>query len=126
MELWKRLQIVLSSFGVKSFFYDHNNKKNKKKSRGLRLEFSDISTMHAFDLFIAILQFFKKEGIAFSFSAAFNKAVGTKNVRDVLEGIFSEELFFNQIYQDLQQFHKRARRSFLYSPEPVIASRSFK
>jgi uncharacterized protein YbbC (DUF1343 family) len=125
-DVWKRLQIVLSSFEIKSYFYNHNNKKNKKKSSGLQLEFSNISDVHAFDLFIAILQFFKKEEITFSFSAAFNKAVGTKNVRDVLEDTLSEKVFFNQISQDLQQFHKRARRSFLYSPEPVIVSRSFK
>lgn len=119
-DVWKRLQLVLSSFGVKSFTYHHTNKKNKKMSRGLRLKFSTISELHAFELLIAVLQFFKKEAISFSFSAAFNKAVGTPQVQEVIAGTLSEKLFFNQVTKDLQQFHRRARRSFFYSPVPVI------
>lgn len=120
--VWKRLQTLLDSFGVKSFLYTH--KKKKRTSKGLRLEFSDIHNLHAFDLFIALLQFFKKEGISLSFSAAFNKAVGTKNVQDLLQGTISEKLFFNEISQDLQRFHKRARNSFFYSPLPGVTSRA--
>jgi uncharacterized protein YbbC (DUF1343 family) len=123
-EVWNRLQLLLSSFGIKSFHYHHINPKNKRASRGLRLEFSDINDLHAFELFITILQFFKNEKITFSFSAAFNKAVGTKNVQELIAGTLSERLFFKQTHNDLQKFHKRARRSFFYQPVPVVACKS--
>jgi uncharacterized protein YbbC (DUF1343 family) len=119
-EVWQRLQAVLSSFGVKGVPYHHINKKNKRSSKGLRLEFSAMSDVRSFELFIAILQFFKKENIPFSFSAAFNKAVGTKDVQEVIAGTLSETEFFNRIARDLQQFHKRARSSFFYQVEPVV------
>src|SRR4030095_5066859 len=80
--VWRRLQKVISAYGVKSFMYYHHNN-NKRMSKGLRLEFSAISDMQSFKLLIAVLKFFKKENISFSFSASFNKAVGTKQVHDV-------------------------------------------
>lgn len=123
-DVWERLQTILSSFGVQSFPYHHINTKNKKKNRGLRLEFSDINDLHAFELFITILQFFKKEKITFSFSAAFNKAVGTKDVQELIAGNVSERQFFRHIHKDLQRFHRRAQSSFFYQPAPVIACKS--
>ena len=123
-EVWERLQTILSSFGVQSFAYHHVNAKTKKKSRGLRLEFSDVNNLHAFELFITILQFFKKEKINFSFSASFNKAVGTPKVQDMIAGKISERSFFQQIHRDSQQFYKKARSSFLYEPLPTIARKA--
>jgi len=120
--MWKRLQELLTSFGVKSSLYQHTNKKNKRRTAGLRLEFSAISDLRSFELLIAILQFFKKENVQFSFSAAFNKAVGTKKVQELIAGTLSETEFFKQIADDLQQFHKRARRLFAYSPVPIITT----
>lgn len=120
-EVWNKLKKLLKFFGVKSFAYDHVNPKNNKACKGLRLEFSDMSNVHAFDLFIAVLQFFKKEEIPFSFSAAFNKAVGTPQVQEVIAGTLERQLFFNQITKDLQQFHQRARHAFFYKPEPIVA-----
>jgi uncharacterized protein YbbC (DUF1343 family) len=120
-EVWQRLKTVLSSFGVKGVPYHHINKKNKRSSKGLRLEFSAMSDVRSFELFIAILQFFKKENIPFSFSASFNKAVGSKDVQEVIAGTLSETEFFDRIARDLQQFHKRVHSSFFYSPAPVIS-----
>lgn len=119
-EVWQKLQVLLKSYGVKSFLYNHTNPKNNRKSTGLRLEFADVSNMHAFELFIAMLQFFKKEAIPFSFSTAFNKAVGTKDVQEVIAGTCSEKIFFNKTLHDLQQFYKSAQSSFLYKEKPVI------
>lgn len=123
-DVWDRLQVILSSFGIQSFPYHHVNAKTKKKSRGLRLEFSDINNLHAFELFITILQFLKKEKIDFSFSASFNKAVGTKNVQELIAGKISERIFFQQIHRDLQHFYKKARTLFLYEPWPTIARKT--
>lgn len=113
-DVWERLRKVFDAYGVKSFHYHHTNAKNKRTSRGLRLEFDNINNVRAFDLFIAILQFFKKEGIQLSFSSTFNKAVGTKRVQDVVAGTFSRQQFFNKIDKDLVQFRKRVSRMLLY------------
>jgi len=112
--VWQRLQTLLSSFGVKSHFYRHTNPKHNRRSKGLRLEFSDMSNVHAFELFIAVLQFFKKEGISFSFSAAFNKAVGTKEVQEVIAGTMSKELFLKNVDKEVLQFRERAAPFYLY------------
>ncbi|HEX4069132.1 MAG TPA: DUF1343 domain-containing protein [Candidatus Babeliales bacterium] len=122
--VWDRLQTVLSSYGVQSFHYQHINAKNKKKRKGLRLEFSDINKLHAFELLITILQFFTKEKIKFSFSASFNKAVGTPKVQELIAGKISERLFFEHIHKDLQQFYQKARTLFLYEPLPTITCKT--
>jgi uncharacterized protein YbbC (DUF1343 family) len=122
-DVWRRLQIILNSFGVKSFLYHHTNPKNNRKSKGLRLEFSDISNVHSFELFIAILEFFKKEAIPFSFSVAFNKAVGTKEVQEVIAGTLHKDTFLKKINAELEHFCKRSQHLFLYQPIPVALSK---
>lgn len=119
--MWERLQVILNSYGVKSFLYTHENVKKKQLSKGLQLEFSDINRLHAFELFISIVQFFKKEGISFSFSASFNKAVGTARVQELVAGSLQPKLFFDQITHDLHGFYTKARRMFFYQPRPTIA-----
>ncbi|HLJ31918.1 MAG TPA: DUF1343 domain-containing protein [Candidatus Babeliales bacterium] len=121
-KIWKRLAKILEFFGVKSFDYHHTNPKNKKMSRGLRLEFDDINTLHAFELFITILQFFKKENISFSFSTSFNKAVGTDSIQKLLAGTLPQADFVNSMYKDLRSFYRRAQCCFLYESLPQIAS----
>lgn len=116
---WKKLQALLLSYGIQSFLYHHINPKTNKQSKGLRLEFSDISTMRSFELFIDILLFFKQSGIAFSFSAAFDKAVGTKKVKEVIAGNVAKEQFFVDVNHALQEFTQRAQKSFFYSPFPM-------
>jgi uncharacterized protein YbbC (DUF1343 family) len=123
-DVWRRLQTVFSSFGVKSFLYHHTNPKNNRKSKGLRLEFSDISKLRSFELFIAILEFFKAEKISFSFSASFNKAVGTGDVQKLFAGDITKNEFWNCITQDLKKFSDTAQSCFLYQPVPAILSLS--
>jgi uncharacterized protein YbbC (DUF1343 family) len=123
-EVWRRLQTVFSCFGVKSFLYHHTNPKNNRKSKGLRLEFSDISNFHSFELFIAILEFFKTEKIPFSFSAAFNKAIGTADVQKLFTGTITKDELFNTITQDLKSFSVAAQSCFLYKPIPLVFSLS--
>lgn len=116
---WKKLQTLLLSYGIKSFSYHHVNPKTNKQSKGLRLEFSAISTMRSFELFIDLLLFFKQSTIPFSFSAAFDKAVGTRKVKEVIAGNLSKELFFADVNRGLQEFEQRAKESFFYLPFPT-------
>jgi hypothetical protein len=112
--MWQRLQTLLTSFGVRSFLYDHVNPKNNRATTGVRLEFDKVNELRSFELFIALLQFFKKEGIQLTFSAAFNKAVGTKNVQEVIAGTMSQHIFFKKVDKYLEKFRQRAKRFFLY------------
>lgn len=113
-DVWRRLQEVFNNFGVKSFLYHHTNPKGNRKSKGLRLEFSSIAQLRSFDLFIAILEFFKKEEIPFSFSASFNKAVGTIDVQKMFAGEITKEILFSKIANDLQNFGDRSQSCLLY------------
>lgn len=119
-DVWKRLQAQLKLFNVKSVSYRHTNPKNNRKSKGLRLEFSDISHLRSFELLITILEFFKQEKIPLSFSNAFNKAVGTAKVQEVLSETISRDIFLNDIKTELENFHKKAQFCFLYQPQPII------
>lgn len=123
-DVWRRLQTVFNSFGVKSFLYHHTNPKNNRKSKGLRLEFSDINNLKSFELFVAILEFFKAEKISFSFSAAFNKAVGTVDVQKLFTGAVTKDELWNHIAQDLKNFSDTAQSCFLYQPTSTILSLS--
>lgn len=121
-DVWRRLQTILESFNVKSFLYHHTNSKNNRKNKGLRLEFSHISNVRSFELFIAILEFFKKENISFSFSSAFDKAVGTSQVQEVIAGKISKDTFLDTTKKELEGFHKKALSCFLYETQPIVFS----
>jgi uncharacterized protein YbbC (DUF1343 family) len=124
--VWRRLQLLLSTFGVKSFLYHHTNPKNKKKSKGLRLEFQHINQLQSFELLIAILEFFTSENIPFSFSAAFDRAVGSRDVQNMIRGTVARDVFFKNIEHDLKGFFERAQSCLLYQcdalkqPAPVV------
>jgi uncharacterized protein YbbC (DUF1343 family) len=117
---WKQIKDIFSSYGIKSFLYKHSNPRTKKHTKGLRLEFSDINSMHSFELFIDILDWAKKNNISFSFSSAFDKAVGSRKVKDVVSGISSKDAFFKEINHELQQFQQKAQRSLFYSPRLLL------
>jgi len=120
VSFWKKVQTLLSAYGVKSYTYRHLNAKTKKYSKGLRLEFSQINQVRSFELLIDLLLLCKNEHIPFSFSAAFDKAVGTRKVKEVIAGTLSKELFFVDINRELEQFKERAQTSFFYKPFPSI------
>ena len=120
-DVWRRLQTLLAAFGVKSFLYHHTNPKNNRKSKGLRLEFSEMSHLRSFELFIAILEFFKKEEISFSFSTSFNKAVGTADVQKLFAGTMAKDELFTSIERDLKKFLEQAQSCFLYQPSPTLS-----
>lgn len=121
---WKKLKRLLQSYGVKSCMYKHVNPRTKKQTNGLRLEFDDITCLRSFELFIDIMRLCKKASLSFSFSQAFNKAVGSKKVKDVILGTASKEAFFKEIKRDVQTFQQRAKKSLLYKPWPAMQTNS--
>ena len=117
---WKQIKDIFSLYGIKSFSYKHSNPRTKKQTKGLRLEFSNINAMRSFELFIDILDWARKNNIPFSFSQAFDKAVGSRKVKDVILGVSSKDAFFKEINRELQQFQQRAQRSLFYSPRLLL------
>lgn len=115
---WQHIQTLLSSYGIKSETYSHVHAKSHKQTKGLCLTFDTIKSIKSFELLIDILLLLKKEEIIFSFSAGFDKAVGTDKVKMVIAGTESKDVFFININRELDLFAQKARRSFLYTPAP--------
>src|SRR5579863_9876982 len=117
---WKKVENLFSLYGVTNAPYNHVNKKTNREGKGVRLEFSTVNTLCAFELLLSLLQLLKREGIPFSFSVAFDKAVGTRTVQQYIKGTLPEKLFLETINSELNRFYQRARRSFLYKPYPCV------
>jgi hypothetical protein len=120
INIWKELKKILNAYGIKSLMYKHINPRTKKHTKGLRLEFSTINTMRSFELFINIMEFFKKNNITFSFSKAFDKAVGSRKVKDVILGNIPKDIFFKEINRNIEQFQERMQKLLFYKPYPSI------
>ena len=116
LSAWQQLQNILQSYGIKSFLYKHVSASTKKQTKGLRLEFGKGNDVRSFELFMEIMEFFEKTSLPFSFSSSFNKAVGSKKVKDVIQGNFSKNLFFKKIDKDLQHFKQQTQKVLLYKP----------
>lgn len=117
--LWKKLQKKLSSHGIRSSLYGHVNIKTKKRNVGLLLDSISIEQTQSFNLFLDIVTFFKND-VTFSFGPSFDKAVGSKKVKEVFAGSLSQQDFLYEVQRDLVHFRKQAQKSFLYVPYPSI------
>ncbi len=117
---WKKLSVLLKKYGIRS--YHETLMKRECPYTGLRLKFPENARFASFDLLLKVLDFFKKRGIAFSFSPLFDKAVGTNKIRKWYENSSSLAEITAQVRTDLQEFYKKAQSSFLYRPYPQIKS----
>jgi hypothetical protein len=120
---WHELQAILKKQGIESSFYEARSTWKKVSCSGLRISITDINTFSAFATFLQVLEFFKKEKVALSFKLpAFDKAIGTSQVRAYLDGSLHKNDFYGQINRDLDQFFDTATRlnCFLYTPTPKV------
>lgn len=112
---WQHLENILTAYGIKSDRYSHIHPRSKKPTTGVKLEFCTINELKSFELFIDIMQLCKNNNISFSFSKAFNKAVGSKKVQDVIRGTLAKELFLKEINQDVDTFKQKISHLLLYT-----------
>ncbi len=78
---WGQLAVLLKKYTIQA---SHEMlTRNGTFSTGLRLQFPEKAAFASFELFLAIIQFFKEHGVALSFSPTFDKAMGTPRVRDL-------------------------------------------
>ncbi len=117
---WQELQELLLSYNIKSRPYSHINKKKKQEYAGLALQINDINTLASFPLLLSVLRFFSQAEVPLSYSPMFNKAVGSKTVRKMLEDRLDYNSFIQSIHMQLIHFFNNARNTFLYKPYPHI------
>jgi len=123
---WHELYVLFQKQGVESSFYRYYSVRKKYYCSGLRLHIPDINSFSSFSTFLMVLQFFRKEGVALTFSPAFDKAIGSKRVRLFLQGELSKDLLVSYVNENLKLFFRRASEAdcFLYRPFPKVVNLS--
>ena len=113
--VWKNLQNLFVKQGIQTSYYTYFSERKNTTYSGLRLYFPDeMADIHAFPLFIAVLDYFKKNGVQIKFSPTFNKAVGIKEIQEWFMEKTDRTVTLQTININLQQFYKKAQSSFLY------------
>lgn len=123
---WHDLHLTLKKEGVENSFYRYYSPRKKLYCSGLRLSIADINTFSSFSTLLAILDFFKKSGVKLTFSKHFDKAVGSSEVREFLEGKLPRLELSKHVNKGLNEFFNDARSAscFLYHPFPKVVTMS--
>ncbi len=119
---WPELSALLHKIGLHSRPFGFYNERKKMSYKGLQFELSDPALFSSFQVLMTILSFVYKAGVPLIFSAAFDKAAGTTQVREYVQGDISREVFARHINTQLHDFHEKAKASFLYSPLPKLVN----
>ncbi len=107
---WYALRDLLKESDVKTYFHCYFNERKKQYCSGLLVQISDINTISSFKSLLLILSFFKKSGIKLKFSKLFDLAVGTKKVREFLEGLLGKYDLEMTVNKHLHDFFSRHRQ----------------
>ncbi len=117
---WSDLSIRLRKIGLHSRSLTFYSEHKKISYNGLLFELSDPAFFSSFQVLMTILTFVHKARVPLIFSAGFDKAVGTAQLREYVQGDVSREVFARHINVQLHDFREKAKTSFLYSPLPKI------
>lgn len=117
---WYELQVNLRKIGIDSRFCRYFYPLKKEYYSGLHFNMQSMRDVATFNTLLSVLTFFKNNGLGLSFSACFDRTVGTSLVREVVQGVRSHELLKEKVNTDLQIFFKSARDSFIYQPLPEL------
>ncbi|MFC1845771.1 exo-beta-N-acetylmuramidase NamZ domain-containing protein [Candidatus Dependentiae bacterium] len=123
---WHELHLELKKLGVENSFYRYYSARKKQYCSGLRFHIANINAFSSFSTLLTILDFFKRSGLALTFSDHFDKAMGSEKVRQFLEGKLSKTALTQYIHNDLHSFFNSAYQTscFLYEPLPKIVNLS--
>jgi uncharacterized protein YbbC (DUF1343 family) len=116
---WIALSLQLEKYDVYSQAYRYFNKKKKQWYVGLFFNIYNPHKVPAIKTMLAITDFFKKEGIQFTFRN-FDKATGTTKVRLYIDDKISRKELAHSINKDLKNFYAQAQPILLYKPAPQI------
>jgi hypothetical protein len=115
---WAAVRTIFHKYGIHSSY--HTAMHRKKPYYGLKLHIPDAAKVASFSLLLELLSYFKQAGISFSYSATFDKAVGTQKVQELCKGSCPWQELIEGVNQALEQFLGQAKDSFLYTPLPEI------
>ncbi|MGE0009319.1 MAG: exo-beta-N-acetylmuramidase NamZ domain-containing protein [Candidatus Babeliales bacterium] len=111
------LRTVLKDLHIVSCWHTYYSKRRQDYFVGLDLKIEDpnkVSTIHAL---LAVLEFFKKEGVQLSFGN-FDRAMGSPIIREYIEGKIDKKRLVQALKRDTQAFYIKAKPFILYEPAP--------
>lgn len=117
---WYELHALLKEHGVDTKFHRYFSARKKQYCSGLWLKINDMNSVSSFKSLLVVLNFFKRSGLSLEFSQAFDKAVGTKKVREYLEGRISKYELELAVNGYLHDFFNKALLVFKYRPHPYL------
>lgn len=118
---WDIISKLLKQYHIESTRTRIYYAKNDTWYTGLNLTFVQINNTQSFQLLLQLLKKIKSYGIKFTFSAAFDKAVGTPLVREYINGKISYKKITQIINNNLKEFHENIRPYLLYTPELTVS-----
>ncbi len=117
---WYQLRQVLMSYGIESKWYRTFSKRKNEYCSGLELHVRDINNFSSFHTLLALLSFFKQEGLQLSFSSRFDDMIGSAKVRGFVQGSVQRKELEQEVNSMLATFYDKAKYTFLYKPLPKI------
>lgn len=116
--VWLKVKAILTKYGITSA--PHSAIHNKKNYKGLKLGIADGKKVASFKLLVELLLFFKGIGVNLGYSNTFDKAVGSRCLKELCNGTYSKAAFTNYIKESLHRFFKTAQDCYMYEPFPEI------
>ena len=117
---WQALQQQFAGNGIPSYLFEYHHKTKQKQYRGLKVQIDDIKQVQSFKAFLSVLSWAKERQLPISFSACFDKAVGTPKVRYWFNGQLSQAELLQRVKMDLQSFLELHEDVLLYDAAPKV------
>ena len=118
--LWPQLAARLKQLGIITKPYRYFNTRKNEYYKGLSLEISHIGQLSSFTAFLLTVLYAKQAGVSLEFNVNFDKAVGSKLVREYLTGMLSYKELNEAVTKGLHQFFQKAQPLFKYKPYPTL------
>lgn len=118
---WLQVQQLLKHAGLESTIHTHYVERKKQHYKGLKLVLKNKPVWSSLAIVVALLTFFKKEGIPLQFSASFDKAMGSSQLQKMINAGAIDNTFLTPIKNNLDTFYIKAFPTFLYQPHPYLS-----
>lgn len=116
---WQILAQKLESLGIRSYWYTGTDERGRGY-HGLLLRMGSVASKPMFCAFLTTVEFMRKHGVACTFAPLFDRAAGTKAVREYLTGKMPKERFKRTINKGLEAFYINVQPCILYDSKPRL------